>query len=70
MVVGYDAIAAKNYSLSAGQYFDIKIQYVDLTPVEFAAKIQDHRNSLEGLFRESAELEQKIHGNLLRLSYE
>ena len=70
VVVGYDAIAAKNYSLSAGQYFDIKIQYVDLTPVEFAAKIQDHRNSLEGLFRESAELEQKIHGNLLRLSYE
>ena len=29
VVVGYDEIVAKNYSLSAGQYFDVKIEYVD-----------------------------------------
>ena len=27
VVVSYDDIAAKNYSLSAGQYFDVKIEY-------------------------------------------
>lgn len=40
VVVGYDAIAAKNYSLSAGQYFEVKIEYVDLTPKQFAAKMK------------------------------
>ena len=44
VVVGYDAIAAKNYSLSAGQYFEVKIEYVEMTPEEFAAKSEwDHR---------------------------
>nr|WP_238149385.1 N-6 DNA methylase [Arsenophonus endosymbiont of Aleurodicus floccissimus] len=32
VVVSYDDIAAKNYSFSAGQYFDFKIEYVDITP--------------------------------------
>ncbi|MEA1923655.1 MAG: class I SAM-dependent DNA methyltransferase, partial [Pseudomonadota bacterium] len=39
VVVSYDEIAAKNYSLSAGQYFEVKIEYVDITPEEFAAKM-------------------------------
>lgn len=32
VAVSYDEIEAKNYSLSAGQYFDVKIEYVDITP--------------------------------------
>ena len=35
VVVSYDDIKNKNYSLSAGQYFDIKIEYVELTKKEF-----------------------------------
>ena len=31
-------IKEKGYSLSAGQYFDIKIDYVDITEEEFNAK--------------------------------
>jgi hypothetical protein len=38
VVVSYADIAAKNYSLSAGQYFDVKIEYSDLTPAQFAEK--------------------------------
>ena len=37
VAVSCDDIKAKNYSLSAGQYFDVKIEYVDITPEEFAA---------------------------------
>ena len=37
-MVSYDDITAKNYSLSAGQYFDVKIEYVDITPEQFARK--------------------------------
>ncbi len=32
--VSYEEIKDKNYSLSAGQYFDIKIDYVDISPEE------------------------------------
>ena len=31
VAVSYDEIKEKGYSLSAGQYFDIKIDYVDIT---------------------------------------
>ncbi|HJP99823.1 MAG TPA: class I SAM-dependent DNA methyltransferase [Rhodanobacteraceae bacterium] len=60
VVVGYDAIAAKNYSLSAGQYFEVKIEYEDLTPVQFAAKIDSYQSNLAQLFRKSRELESEI----------
>lgn len=60
VVVGYDAIAAKNYSLSAGQYFDVKIEYVYLTPEQFAAKVTAYQASLAGMFGESRKLEAQI----------
>lgn len=38
VVLSYEQIAEKNYSLSAGQYFDVKIEYTDITPEEFHNK--------------------------------
>lgn len=64
VVVSYDDIATKNYSLSAGQYFEVKIEYADLTPTQFAAKMQGFTDKLDKLFKESAGLEQKIKRNL------
>ena len=69
VVVGYDEIAAKNYSLSAGQYFEVRIEYVDLTPKEFAAKMQGFTDNLDRLFAESAGLEQEIRKQLAGLRY-
>jgi type I restriction enzyme M protein len=69
-VVSYDDIAAKNYSLSAGQYFEVKIKYVDLTPEQFAAKMQGITDNLDRLFKESAGLEQEIRQQLAGLRYE
>ena len=70
MVVGYEAIAGKNYSLSAGQYFEVKIAYSDLTPAQFAAKMQGFTDNLDTLFTESAGLEQEIRKQLAGLRYE
>ena len=70
VVVGYDEIAAKNYSLSAGQYFDVKIEYADLTPAEFAEQMQGFNERLDSLFNESANLEQEIRKQLSGLRYE
>ena len=38
VVVSYDDIKAKNHSLSAGQYFEVKIEYTDITPEQFASQ--------------------------------
>lgn len=70
VVASYDEIVAKNYSLSAGQYFDVKIEYADLTQVEFAAKLQAFTNSLDKLFKESAGLEREIKDQLSKVQYE
>ena len=70
VVVGYDEIAAKNYSLSAGQYFDVKIEYVDLTPQQFTDKMQGFTDNLDKLFEESAGLEKEIKTQLAGLRYE
>lgn len=70
VVVSYDEIAAKNYSLSAGQYFDVKIEYADLTPAQFAAKMQGFADNLDRLFKESAGLEKEIKKQLAGLQYE
>ncbi|MCO6173587.1 type I restriction-modification system subunit M [Flavobacterium sp. NRK F10] len=70
VVVSYDDIKAKNYSLSAGQYFEVKIEYVDITADEFATKMKTFENNLESLFAESKALEKEIQNNLKGLKYE
>ncbi|EGT0632992.1 TPA: SAM-dependent DNA methyltransferase [Citrobacter freundii] len=70
VVVSYDEIAAKNYSLSAGQYFDVKIEYSDITPEQFAVKMKGFTDNLESLFSQSRELEAEIKKGLAGLKYE
>jgi type I restriction enzyme M protein len=70
VAVSYDEIEAKNYSLSAGQYFDVKIEYVDITPEQFAEKMQGFTSNLDSLFSQSRELEAGIKKQLAGLKYE
>jgi type I restriction enzyme M protein len=70
VVVSYDQIKEKNYSFSAGQYFDVKIEYTDITPEEFAAKMNAFHLNLNSLFAESKELENEIQKQLKGLKYE
>lgn len=70
VVVSYADISSKNFSLSAGQYFDVKIEYSDLTPVQFAEKMLSFTAKLDELFQESADLEKTIKKQLAGLRYE
>ncbi len=70
VVVSYDVIAEKNYSLSAGQYFDVKIEYIDITHDEFETKMKGFNDSLDKLFSESNKLEIEIKKQLAGLKYE
>jgi type I restriction enzyme M protein len=69
VVVSYDDIKAKNYSFSAGQYFDVKIEYVDITKDEFDAKMKSFSDNLESMFGEAKELEDEIKKQLAGLVY-
>ena len=70
VVVSYEDIKAKNYSLSAGQYFEVKIEYTDITAAEFTTKMKTFESNLENLFAESKTLEKEIQNNLKSLKYE
>lgn len=70
VVVSYDDIVAKNYSLSAGQYFEVKIEYVDISQGEFESKIYNFEKNLSEMFSSSSELESQILKNLDRLKYD
>lgn len=70
VVVSYDDIAGKNYSFSAGQYFDVKIEYTDMTPEQFAAKMKGFTENLESLFSQSRELEEEINKQMAGLKYD
>lgn len=70
VVVSYDDIKAKNYSLSAGQYFEVRIEYTDISPKEFEDKMNAFETNLSALFAESKTLEMEIQNNLKGLRYE
>lgn len=69
VAVSYDEIEAKNYSLSAGQYFDVKIERVDITPAEFSERMQEFSSNLDSLFSQSRKLEAEIKKRMAGLSY-
>jgi type I restriction enzyme M protein len=69
IVVGYDQIAAKNFSLSAGQYFHVKIEYSDLSPAQFTEQLETYSKELDVFFGESTALELQIRQQLAGLKY-
>ncbi len=69
VAVTYDEIKAKGYSLSAGQYFDIRIEYVDISEDEFNAQMKADSEELAEMFAESHGLEDDIMKQLAGLRF-
>ena len=70
VVVSYEQIKNKDYSLSAGQYFEVKVDYPDLSLEEFNIKTEEYKKELKNLFVESKSLENEILAQLDLLKYE
>lgn len=70
VAVTYDEIIAKKYSLAAGQYFDVKIEYVELTPEEFNEKMSQYESELRALFEKGEKLQSDILEQLKKVKYE
>ena len=69
VIVSYDDLEEKNYSLSAGQYFEVRIDHIDITKEEFDLKIQEFDTSLKEHIQKSKVFEREIESNLNRLFY-
>jgi type I restriction enzyme M protein len=70
VVLDYNEIREKNYSFAAGQYFDVKIEYVDITAKEFRQKMESCKNTLAEYFKQDKKLEKEIQKHLESLRYE
>lgn len=70
IVVSYEQVKEKNYSFSAGQYFDVKINYVDITTEDFNTQMKGFKDSLNNLFIESKKMENNIKKQLDQINYE
>ncbi len=70
VAVTYDEIIAKKNSLAAGQYFDVKIEYVELTQDEFNEKMASYSAELDKYFAESNALQEEIKKQLGKVKYE
>lgn len=68
--VTYEQIVEKNYSLSAGQYFEVRIEFEELSPEEFDQRMAAYADRLGKLFSEGKALEEEIEKKLGELRYE
>lgn len=70
VLVDYGDFEEKNYSFSAGQYFEVKIKYVDITHDEFETKMQNFKTNLDKYFEEGNQLQKSIKEQLEGLKYD
>lgn len=65
-----DKIKERNYSFSAGQYFKIKIEHIEMTEEEFNKKINSYKNEIRDLWSKGRQLEEDINKALAGIKYE
>ncbi|MDR2180666.1 MAG: type I restriction-modification system subunit M [Synergistaceae bacterium] len=70
VVKNFDEIKAGKYSFNPGGYFDMKIDYVDMTAEEFSEKMNASKRRLETMFAESKEIEALIFRCFEVITYE
>lgn len=69
-VVGYEEIKEKGYSLSAGQYFDIEIEYENMTNDEFENYMNSFKNNIKECIEKNKKLDKELNDVLGGLYYE
>lgn len=67
VIVSKEQIQGKNYSFKAGQYFEVKIEYVDISTEVFEKQMKQHEQSLNEMFTEGDRLNKDIKEQLSRL---
>jgi len=69
VTVSYNEIKEKNYSFSAGQYFELKVEYIQMTIDEFKTRVDHFQECLKAFDSESIKLSRDIQESLRALTY-
>lgn len=70
VVPSYTGMAERGYSFSAGQYFDVKIEYDPITADEFQQRMSDFSAKFAAMMAEGARLDSEIQTQMEKLRYE
>ncbi|MGN0821004.1 MAG: class I SAM-dependent DNA methyltransferase [Akkermansia sp.] len=70
IVPSFEEMEEKGCSFSAGQYFDIKIEYSPISPEEFRKRMEDFEKQFEQDCLEAARLDAEIKEQMKKLRYE
>lgn len=70
VLVDYEDIEKKKYSFNPGQYFEVKVEYQEMTPTEFDAMLSQQFKELDNLFSESTKLGTEIRKQFGLVKYE
>lgn len=70
VVTTFESIIKKNYSFAAGQYFEVKIKYVEMSQEEFSNKMNNYKTDLEECFKVGQYLEEEIIKSLEGLKFD
>lgn len=60
VLVDFESIKAKGYSFSAGQYFEVKMEHLDISEGEFKSQIQSYKAALQEHFKQAQDLQSEI----------
>lgn len=69
VLVDFESIKSKGYSFSAGQYFEVKMEHIDISESEFKAQINEYKASLQEHFKQARDLESEIFTQLEHLRF-
>lgn len=68
--VNNEKIKKRLYSFNAGQYFEIKVEYCELTQNEFKDKMKQYKEKLDNYFQLNKKLEKDVIKNFETIKYE
>lgn len=69
-VVSIDEIRDRKYSFKPSHYFEVQINYVDISKEEFNKKIESYSDILSDCFEKSEKLDKEIMTKLKKINYE
>ena len=70
VLVSIDDIKEKNYSFSAGQYFEVKLEFSELTKEEFNSRVEELNKDINELLSANNKLITEVNNTIKDLLYE
>lgn len=69
-IVTNEEIMERKYSFSAGQYFSVKLEYIDISKDDFDSMIGEYKKDLNNYYKQYSELISEVNSEIEELYYD